>query len=457
MSPFISRSGSAGARGFGLFLGGLKNISDLFTRTAGSLGISTSGHTWTALRGTWTTNGTQATSSDSASTYPIGSIPFQANITTSADVSGGVGLAFWTTDANNWWASYPTYIQNTINTCNTGYVSNTSNPPSGSCCSGVNSVAGSSTCNGTYVSNTSNPPSGSCCSGVGSAAGSTNCDADYRTLTSPAFCGGYTTNPGGTTCTGSTVSCTDSSNTCSPGGCGTVSSSGGTTCTGSTVQCVDTSNTCSPGGCGTISSSQVTSFSCPNPAYPYLCPGQTCNELPGCGGASISATAGTTTYTRTQNTDVTSYTRTQATNVTTSTTYSGYIATSTSPTTYNCYTSYTTGPTTYNCYTSTTASYTYDTRIVVVSSVSGSVVTDSTTTLVSGAGSLSPVNSLKVATSGDQITTTAYSSAGLVSQLGSPVVRTPTTPTKGPSVGIIKGPSTYNQGSTIDNYSTTKP
>ncbi len=219
-----------------------------------------------------------------------------------------------------------------------------------------------------------------------------------------------------TTCTGSTVSCTDTTNTCSPGGCGTVSSSSAVTCTGATVSCTDTTNTCSPGGCGTITSSGVTSYSCPNPAYPYLCPGQTCNELPGCNGASISATPGTTTYTRTQNTNVTTYTRTQNTNV-------------------------------------TSTVYTYDTQIKVVSSVSGTVATQSTTTLVSGAGSLSTVGSLKAVTSGNQITTTAYSGTNLTSQLGSPIVSTPSSPSTGTSVGIIKAPSTYSQGTTLDTFS----
>jgi len=83
------------------------------------------------------------------------------------------------------------------------------------------------------------------------------------------------------------------------------------------------------------------------------------------------------------------------------------------------------------------------------------VVTASTTTLVSGAGSLSSVGSLKVVTSGNSATITAYSSTGLVSQLGSPITYSPGSPNTGPWVGIVKAPSTYNQGSTIDNFSAT--
>jgi hypothetical protein len=208
-----------------------------------------------------------------------------------------------------------------------------------------------------------------------------------------------------------------------------VSSSSATTCTGATVSCTDSSNTCSPGGCGTVSVSEVFNFTCPNPGYPYACPGQTCNELPDCQGASISATYSGSTYTRTQNTNVTTYTRTQNTNVTTYTRTQNTTVTSTT--------------------------YSYDTQIKVISSVSGSVVTASTTTLVSGAGSLSPVGSLKVVTSGNSATITAYSSAGLVSQLGSPITYSPGSPNTGHWVGIIKAPSTYSQGSTLDNFSAT--
>ena len=124
---------------------------------------------------------------------------------------------------------------------------------------------------------------------------------------------------------------------------------------------------------------------------------------------------------------------------------------------YGCYTSYGANPTYYNCYTSTTTTYSYDTRIVIVSSVSGSVVTDSTTTLVSGAGSLSSIASMKTETTSTQVIVKAYSGAGLTSQLGSTITRTPTTPIRGTSVGIVKGPSTYNQGSTLDNFKADKP
>jgi hypothetical protein len=61
--------------------------------------------------------------------------------------------------------------------------------------------------------------------------------------------------------------------------------------------------------------------------------------------------------------------------------------------------------------------------------------------------------SMQVNTSNNTITAKAYSAAGQVSQLGSTVTRTPASPTKGASVGIIKAPTDANQGSTLDNYS----
>lgn len=132
---------------FGKLVGLAKRITDLFTRTtSGNLGSADTGQTWSNVRGTWFANGSQAQSNDTASTYPLASVPFgSTNATVSVSTSAGVGPAFWITDSNNWWASYP-----------------------------------------------------------------------------------YSTSSTSSTCTGPTVSCTDTTNTCSPGGCGSVSSTPGT-------------------------------------------------------------------------------------------------------------------------------------------------------------------------------------------------------------------------------------
>lgn len=312
----------------------VKKIIDQFTRTtSGLLGTATSGQIWSAIRGVWSANGSQATSSDTPSTYPIASISFGPNAILSADVSPGVGVAFWVSDANNWWAAYPFYTSST----------------------------------------------------------------------------------GSPTCTGSVVTCSDTTNTCNPGGCGSVGSSSSTACTGPTVSCSDSTNTCSPGGCGAVSSSSSTSYSCPNGGYPYYFGGN-CWDLPSHNGESIPATA-TTTYTRTQNTNVTTYTRTQNTLVAGATTYYSYLN--------------------------------------IDKSVSGTV-TNSSNFLLSSSGSTYPtVASIQVVTSNGTITAKGYSSTGLVTQLGTTLTSTPASPTQGYSVGLVKATSA-SQGTTADNFSATK-
>lgn len=85
----------------------IKKVSDLFNRTtSGSLGTADTGQTWSATKGVWYANGSQAQSDGTASTYPLASIATGfVNTVVSATVSGGCGPAFWVTDANSWWAS----------------------------------------------------------------------------------------------------------------------------------------------------------------------------------------------------------------------------------------------------------------------------------------------------------------------------------------------------------------
>jgi hypothetical protein len=223
-------------------------------------------------------------------------------------------------------------------------------------------------------------------------------------------------------CTGTTVSCSDTSNSCTPtGGCGTVSSNGGvTTCTGGTATCTDTVTGCKPTNwCGAVVSSSTNTTNCATGFFqpPMLSNGYVsgCYSAPS-GGSYI--TSAYTTYSNTYNTNVTTYTRTQNTTVSSTT-------------------------------------YTYDTQITTITSAAGSVVATTTTTLVSSSSSLSTVGSLKVVTAGTSATITAYSLAGLSGVLGSPVTFTPGGTPTGPYVGIIKAPSSYNQGSTLDNFSAT--
>jgi hypothetical protein len=109
--------------------------------------------------------------------------------------------------------------------------------------------------------------------------------------------------------------------------------------------------------------------------------------------------------------------------------------------------------TNYSCYTGTRSETTYTTSIVIVSSVSGTVVTQATSNISVNTTSFTTVGSIYVTTTGDSITSRGYSGSNLTgSALGSQLSFTATSPTKGTSVGIIKGPSTGNQGSTTDNF-----
>jgi hypothetical protein len=393
----------------------LKAIIDNFNRTtSGSLGTATSGQIWNAIRGVWFANGSAAQSNNTATDYAIAAISLGQNVTVNVDTTGGCGTSFWVTDSGSWWGAFPHYSSTSSSVCTgpTAFCYTAGCTPADSC--GAISESTTTTCTGPTVSCT-----------------------DSSDTCNPGGCGTVSSSSS-VTCTGPTVSCTDSSNTCNPGGCGTVSSSSAVTCTGPTVSCTDTSDTCNPGGCGTVTSSGVTSYSCPDPAYPYLCPGQTCNELPDCNGASITATPGATTYTRTQKTNATTYTRTQNTNVAT--------YTRTQNTTVTNYTR--------SSATNVTTT-TYTSAIRIISSVSGSVVTDSTTTLATSASAYPNIASMQTNTNGTTLTVKGYSGAGQTTQLGSTITRTPTTPVRGTSVGTIKAPTTANQGSTLDSFSAT--
>ena len=422
------------------FLGGVsasfsKRVTDLFNRTtSGSLGTTNTGQPWVATKGTWYANGAQATSADAASSYPIASIKLKPNATTSADVSGGVGIAFWVSDANNWWAAYPYYASTTGSSCSGPTVScvdttDTCNPGG---CGSVSSTAGTSySCSGSTVSctdttNTCNPGG---CAAISSSSSVSN------------------------SCTGTTVSCSDSTNTCNPGGgaaCSITSSFFSTyDCSGISCSCTDTTNTCTPycfdsaGPCPISSTIISTSYSCPSGQYlggtvtgggadPRSCYYNSNDRYAG------PATA-TNTYSRSSNSPYyfLIYTRTQPSYVST-TTYTRSQA-SLVP-----YTSYT------RTQATTVSGTTYDAGIKIDKSVAGTVTNDSTNSL-STSGSAN-IASMQVTTSGSTITVKGYSSTGLNTQLGSTITSTQTNPTTGNSVGIVKAVTSNNQGSTLDNF-----
>ena len=136
-----------------------KTITDTFNRvTSGSLGTSSSGSAWEAIKGTWYADGSSAKSDDAASNYSIAAISLSENSTTSVSVSVGTGVAFWVTDANSWWASTSRATQSS--TCDSGACSGSENYtyytyPS-TCSNGA--------CSGTYTTytNVSNCNNGAC-------------------------------------------------------------------------------------------------------------------------------------------------------------------------------------------------------------------------------------------------------------------------------------------------------
>ena len=145
-------------------------ITDTFNRTdSSSLGTTSSGATWTNIRGTsnWGIVSNKASNSSAGSSYAIAAVDTGTNdITVSATVTNGTGVAFWVSDANNWWASHGHSTTGTGSSCGGGATAwSTTNP--GSCtCGSVESQVGAY-CDGPATGNiyTTQPD----CNGCGTA------------------------------------------------------------------------------------------------------------------------------------------------------------------------------------------------------------------------------------------------------------------------------------------------
>jgi hypothetical protein len=172
----------------------LKKFIDNFNRTtSGSLGTSSGGGAWTAIKGIWSANGTVGTSADAATTYPIATASMgTSNVTVDLDVdtAGGTGVAFWVTDASNWWGLFPYTAINTsyYSACNSW----TQTGPSYSCAAWTQSS--STVCSawtaGAYYS---------VCNSFSSAY-------DGFRGVYYSVCNSWTTGGGGSTCSGYTTS-----------------------------------------------------------------------------------------------------------------------------------------------------------------------------------------------------------------------------------------------------------
>ena len=82
----------------------VSKFSDDFNRTTASE-LTGTGKPWLSINGTWIANGTVATSSTAASSYPYAVRPNSLNSTQSATVSNGTGLIFWSNSGSNWYST----------------------------------------------------------------------------------------------------------------------------------------------------------------------------------------------------------------------------------------------------------------------------------------------------------------------------------------------------------------
>lgn len=374
--------------------------------------------------------------------------------------------------------------------CDQSQVTTTYNPPANNCCSGVSVSGGGQACTGSPITNQSNPPANNCCSGVSQGGGGTSPVCDQSQVS------GSSNPPAGNCCSGVSQSGGGTVNICDQGrvdsygyGCPTGSCAGefsetisGSYCAGGVISASSInglSGCCEvptyTAGSTTTNCRLINLFSgyCNEPGYSGETQTKTCNGQTA--GANFSYCQSTTTSAGSWSCSTTSvpysyvayYCYTSTRPVTTPISYSCYTSTrlvnnpitytcyrsfETQPTYYSCYTS-TRNATTYSCYTGTRSETTYTSDLVLVSSVSGTVVVASTLNLAVNTSGFSAVGSVYVTTVGNAITASAYSGSNLTgSQVGSTLSYTATSPTKGTSVGIIKGPSTGSQGSTTDNF-----
>lgn len=96
-------AGSGSWRKF--YLGLINSVRDTWARaTVGGLGISTSGSSWKAIRGTWNSANGVATTADSPANNSIATVlmPSSSVTLTANNVTLGTGLSFWVKDSNNW-------------------------------------------------------------------------------------------------------------------------------------------------------------------------------------------------------------------------------------------------------------------------------------------------------------------------------------------------------------------
>ena len=110
----------------------ITSLVDTFNRSTGALGISSdAASTWSVLKNNFTVDTNMAYSTSTADS--LATVPLASSTITNAQIDmysdqGGMGLAFWVTDANSYWSAYPYYTTTT----NSSTVTNCTGPGGGS-------------------------------------------------------------------------------------------------------------------------------------------------------------------------------------------------------------------------------------------------------------------------------------------------------------------------------------
>lgn len=351
--PILSSRATASVRSFGLMIiSAITSVIDTFNRANQSGLGKIKGQTWKIWRGTWDISSNKASSSTSPSFYPLASLNF-TKTDASVSVSGaepGMGLSFWISDADNWWAA--TYEQ--VYSCSTCQGCSAYNPIA--CCA-WNTSPGN--CSGIYN------PGGSC--------------KTWNTS------GGFYA--GGSSCT-------------------SWNKQGGNQYQGG--NCIP--KTTPPVGFCSQSYNPIyynpVSYPCAtsNP-FNYNPISYPCNAWNPAGNCIFNST---------------SY-----------------------PCSGNCYTSSCSSPFFFTCNCATTH------KVNLLKMIASTVSNVASTTFSSA------IASFRAILSGNNVTIKAYSDSSWTTQIGSDWNNSATSPVKTKTHGIIKAPSTYAQGSAIDEFRVT--
>jgi hypothetical protein len=418
------------------------NFTDNFNRTVSSgLGQSSYGLYWygTLTNGSWRVDGSKAVSSTTptggaASGYEL--YAMDMGTTTDRQMSvqfpvavGGLGLCWWVTDSNNWWAS-AVYQYATTNTATT-YSCNGTSGNTTSCTVTSNWQTSGGTCYcGTGTTTTTYSCDGTSTAGLSSCTVASNWSASSGVICS---------------CTTQTTSTT---HFYCDGGTGTLSS-----------PCTVEADT-QPYAycyCDSTGSGGTTTYAFASGGYSYGGPGSSVST---CNAANVGkAQTGSTVYvgggyytynicSSTTTAKTYAYRRTSTSNYTTSsTTYTSQkTSTSTSSTSYPYQ----------NTTSSTTTTTNYNSNIRIFSSAGSSVTVVQDDNKHTSTTTYAVIWGMKVTVSGSYIFSSIYSDQSLNTQIGSTSIynasgATRKDPTYGTSgAGMFVAPST-NQGTYFDN------